>query len=128
MTTTFTAQDCSGTVAEVLDRLTAALRDRGIQLFTVVDHAAGARSAGLELRDEVVAVFGNPAVGTALMQRDPAVGYELPLRLLIWDADGTTRVGYEPPGLLAEHHDLAGAHDVLQRLDGLMAALVAEIR
>lgn len=124
----FTTQQCSGTVAEVLDRLTGALRDRGIALFAVVDHAAGARSAGLELRDEVVAVFGNPAVGTALMQHDPAVGYELPLRLLIRDADGTTTVGYARPGLLAERYDLAGAQDVLQRLDDLMTALLAEIR
>ena len=38
---------------------------------------------GLELPDEVVLVFGDPAVGTALMQTDPRVGIELPLRILI---------------------------------------------
>src|SRR3712207_3939021 len=83
-----------GDVASVVDQLTAALRARGIEIFATVDHAAGARAAGLELADEVLLVFGNPAVGTALMQADPRCGLDLPLRMLVWSQDGTTRVAH----------------------------------
>ncbi len=114
--------DVSSTVAKV----EAALRTRGVTLFAVVDHAAGAREVGLELADEVLLVFGNPKVGTALMQADPGVGIELPLRMLIWDEQGTTRIGFADPGALAGPYDLAGSQPVLARLRGLLDGLVAD--
>ena len=40
-----------GDVRSVVDRLTAGLRDRGVEVFATIDHAAGARAAGLELPD-----------------------------------------------------------------------------
>jgi uncharacterized protein (DUF302 family) len=73
-----------GDVAAVVDLLTQALQARGVTLFATIDHAGGARAAGLELDDEeVLLVFGSPSVGTALMQADLQVGYDLPLRMLI---------------------------------------------
>jgi uncharacterized protein (DUF302 family) len=114
--------DVTSTVAKV----EAALRTRGITLFAAVDHAAGAREAGLELADEVLLVFGNPKAGTALMQADPSVGIELPLRMLIWDERGTTRVGFSDPAELAGSYDLAGSQPVLARLRGLLDELVAD--
>jgi uncharacterized protein (DUF302 family) len=109
------------------ERGLAALESRGITLFARVDHAGGARSAGLELADEEVLIFGDPRAGTVLMQNDPQVGYELPLRLLIWDANGQTVVGYRSPTALAEKYELAACAGVLERMDGLLAQLVAEI-
>ena len=114
--------DVTSTVAKV----EAALRTRGVTLFAVVDHAAGARAAGLELADEVLLVFGNPKVGTALMQANPGVGIELPLRMLIWDSHGITRVGFSDPAELAGSYDLAGSEPVLARLRGLLDELVAD--
>jgi uncharacterized protein (DUF302 family) len=114
--------DVTSTVAKV----EAALRARGITLFAAVDHAAGAREAGLELADEVLLVFGNPKAGTALMQADPSVGIELPLRMLVWDERGTTRVGFSDPAELAGSYDLAGSEPVLARLRGLLDELVAD--
>ncbi len=92
-------------------------------MFAVVDHAAAARAAGLELHDEVLAIFGNPAVGTALMQQDPASGIDLPLKLLIWDDHGTTRIGYLPPLELANRYDLEPVAPVLDKLNQFMVNL-----
>jgi uncharacterized protein (DUF302 family) len=60
-----------------------ALDAHGLQLFARIDHAAGARKADVELEANVLLIFGNPSVGTPLMQADPRVGVELPLRMLI---------------------------------------------
>jgi uncharacterized protein (DUF302 family) len=114
--------DVTSTVVRVED----SLRTRGVTLFAAVDHAAGAREAGLELADEVLLIFGNPKVGTALMQADPCVGIELPLRMLIWDAHGTTRIGFSDPGELADAYGLDAALPVLSRLRGLLDGLVAD--
>ena len=87
--------------SETATRLRDAISQAGMTLFAQFDHAAGARDAGMELADEVVLVFGNPHAGTMLMQADPRVGVELPLRMLVWSQGGQTLVGYNDPKELA---------------------------
>jgi uncharacterized protein (DUF302 family) len=73
---------------ETVTRLLDAITQKGLMVFAQIDHAAAAREAGMDLPDEVVIVFGNPRAGTGLMQADPRVGIELPLRMLVWNQDG----------------------------------------
>lgn len=114
------------TVRETADRAEAAIRRRAITVFARVDHGAGARSAGLELPDEELLVFGDPKAGTLLMQTDPTFGYELPLRLLVWDAAGQTMIGYRAPAAMAAGYALPPDAPVLERMRELLDALVAE--
>jgi uncharacterized protein (DUF302 family) len=113
-------------VAATADRLLAALSERGITMFARIDHAGGARAVGLELPDEELVIFGDPRAGTLLMQLDPEVGHELPLRLLVWDAAGRTLVGYRPPNELAERYAVGGQAELLGRMTALLEGLVAE--
>lgn len=113
-------------VQETADRLVAALERRGIEIFARIDHAQGAREAGLQLRDEQLLIFGDPRVGTALMQEDPSIGYELPLRVLIWDADGQTMIGHRLMATLAGEYEVAEHAVVLQRMNGLLDELISE--
>jgi beta-galactosidase len=108
------------------DRLVAALRRRELTLFARIDHGGAARAAGLELPDEELLIFGDPRAGTLLMQADPEVGYELPLRVLVWDAAGRTHIGYRPPSELAERYGVESRAEVLDRMSALLQELVAE--
>ena len=109
----------SATVAETVQRLIDALEARKITIFARIDHAEGARRVGLELPAEIVIIFGNPQAGTPLMQQDATVGIELPLRMLVWDDDGATKIAYHDPRALAVHYALeAGA-----RLDAMLQLL-----
>ena len=112
-------------VAATVELLTDELARRGITLFATVDHAAGARAAGLQLDDEVLLVFGSPATGTELMRADPRAGLDLPLRMLVWSQAGTTNVAYRDPRGLAADYDLAGHDEVLGTLAGVLAQLAA---
>jgi uncharacterized protein (DUF302 family) len=127
MASSLVVADVQSDFATTVQRLTSALSQRGIKLFATIDHAAAAREVGLNLADEVVLIFGNPAGGTPLMQQDPRVGIELPLRLLVWSRDGTTKVAYNDPVQLADHYALGSAAGGLQRLRDLLGALVAEV-
>jgi uncharacterized protein (DUF302 family) len=109
-----------------MDRLVAALGRRGIAVFARIDHGGGARDAGLRLAEEEVLIFGDPRAGTPLMQDDPEIGYELPLRVLAWDAGGQTRVGYRTPMELTASYAVANHKETLQRMDALLQALLAE--
>lgn len=94
-------------VHHTADRAEAAIQRRAITIFARVDHGAGAREVGLEPPDEELLVFGDPKAGTLLMQVDPTFGYELPLRLLAWDASGQTMIGYRAPAAMAAGYALA---------------------
>lgn len=113
-------------VAGTVERMVSALEARGIRVFARVDHAGAAREAGLELADEQLLIFGDPRVGTLLMQEDATVGYELPLRVLVWDSAGQTMVGWRPPTELAGEYGLAARAEVLARMEELVEQLVAE--
>jgi uncharacterized protein (DUF302 family) len=113
-------------VRATADLLLAALHRRELTVFARIDHGGAARAAGLELSDEELLIFGDPRAGTLLMQADQEVGYELPLRLLVWDAAGGTRIGYRAPGELVERYDVESRPEVLNRMGVLLEELVAE--
>lgn len=80
--------------AETIARIKADLAAMKTPVFATFDHAQNATEAGQTLRPTTVIVFGNPKIGTKLMQQDQAIGLDLPLRLLVWqDAMGRTWVG-----------------------------------
>lgn len=118
--------ESAGSVTATVDRVIAALGRRGITVFARIDHAAGARKAGLQLADEEVLIFGDPRAGTLLMQADATVGYELPLRLLVWDAGGQTRIGYRRPTELKNDFAVANKLETLQRMESLLEQIAAE--
>jgi uncharacterized protein (DUF302 family) len=76
---------------DTVERLAAILRERKLTLFAVIDHAAEAKRAGMELRPTKLLVFGRPEAGTPLMRSRPRSALDLPLKALVWQ-DETGRV------------------------------------
>jgi uncharacterized protein (DUF302 family) len=51
------------------------------------------------------------------MQASPLAALDLPLRVLVWDEDGRTRISYTDPEALAARHHLSA--DLAARLAGI---------
>jgi uncharacterized protein (DUF302 family) len=115
----------SGDADQVEARLREAIDAHGLQVFARIDHAAGARKADVDLEPDVVLIFGNPRVGTPLMQADPRVGIELPLRMLVWQDPDGTHVGYLDPRELAGRYALDGQQQTLERQAAALTELAA---
>ena len=111
---------------ETVSRLLEAISTRGLTLFARVDHAAGARDAGMQLAPEQMFLFGDPRAGTPLMQSDPRIGYELPLRILLWEENGRVFIGYRDPRELADLYDVAHNRATLDAMAALLGAISAE--
>jgi uncharacterized protein (DUF302 family) len=115
----------SRSVADTVSRLTEMIAAKGMKTFALIDQAAAAKEAGLKLRDTVLVVFGNPAAGTLVMQAAPESALDLPLKVLVWDDAGQTKVMYVSPAALAERYKLGPELAVkLAGIDPLTDALV----
>lgn len=92
-------------VTETLDRLEAVLRDKGVTVFARIDHAAAAEGAGLSMRPTQVLIFGNPRIGTPVMQAAPTIAIDLPFKALAWEDDiGQVWLSYNSAEYLAQRH------------------------
>ena len=111
-------------VSTTLDRLEAALNEKGIKPMARVDHAAASKGVDLELRPTQALFFGNPRLGTPLMQSDQTAGLELPMRVIAWeDEDGISWLGYHSPQVMFERLELAGVSEVVAKMTAVLDAL-----
>ncbi len=106
-----------GTVAETVSKLTGLVGDRGMKIFAIIDHSGEAAQQGLDLRDTKLVIFGSPRGGTPVMQASPLTALDLPLKVLIWDDDGQTKVTFTSPEVLATRHHLPD--ELASRLAGI---------
>lgn len=114
-------------VPTTVRRLQEAVAARGAKVAATVDHAAAAKAEGLSLRPTVLVMFGNPKLGTPLMQSAQTAGLDLPLRVLVWeDASGVTQIGYLPPAVLADRHGIGDRNEVVEKMTGALAAITAD--
>ena len=117
-------------VKETIDALAADLAAKGIAIIARVDHAAGAKAAGLSLPPTELVIFGNPKLGTPLMQSNRAIGLDLPMKVLAFeDADGSVKIAYTAPAALLQRHGIGDRTEIVEAmskaLDKLTGGLAA---
>lgn len=111
-------------VQETIDRLATSLEKKGIKVAARIDHAAAAKAAGMDLPPTQVLLFGNPKLGTPLMQSNAEIGIDLPMRVLAWqDKEGKVWLGYTAPETIKGHYGITGHDEIFAKmraaLDGL---------
>ena len=78
-----------------------------LTLFETIDHKANAAAVKMDLKPETVVVFGNPKMGTVLMNCNPSMGLDLPLRILVsTNYEGITSFIYTNPEYWSLKHNI----------------------
>jgi uncharacterized protein (DUF302 family)/uncharacterized membrane protein YidH (DUF202 family) len=97
----------SYSVDETVDKLKGVLQDKGITLFTVIDHSGEAEKAGIKMPPTKLLIFGNPKGGTPVMLAAPSIAIDLPLKVLVWqDSGGKVWASYNSPEYLKKRHNV----------------------
>ncbi|MEO0620529.1 MAG: DUF302 domain-containing protein, partial [Pseudomonadota bacterium] len=117
--------------ATTLDRLAGILEKKGVTVFARVNHAKGASAVDLELPPTELLIFGNPKLGTPLMQSNRGIGIDLPMKALAWtDVDGKTYLSYTDPARLSARWGIGDRDAVFKTmtnaLDKMTSAATAE--
>lgn len=113
---------------QLVEKLKKILQSKEITLFAFIDHSGEAQKASLSLPKEQLLIFGDPKTGTYLMQENPAIGIELPLKILVWqNAEGVTQVAYKDPLFLAEAYNINKYAEILKKMSEAMANLINKL-
>jgi len=95
-----------------------------LSIMSRVDHAANAETVNRSLRPTRLLIFGNPELGTPLMEAGPTTGIDLPQKMLVWrDSTGQVRLAYNDPQYLAERHDVTGREEALRTIGRALRTL-----
>jgi uncharacterized protein (DUF302 family) len=120
----------SASAKDTMNKLEDIVKQRGLNVFARIDHAAGAMKIGKTLRATEVLIFGSPQGGTPLMECAQSMGIDLPLKALVWeDEQGQVWLGYNDPAYLAQRHgatQCAAAGNVAKALAGIADAVTAK--
>ena len=110
-TSTRSFEDTYNTLKTILEN------NPNITIVAEVNHQENAENVGLELRPTRLVIFGNPNLGTPLMQNKVSTAIDLPQKMLVWeDEDGTVKVSYNSPGFLKSRHGIEENDMVLETI------------
>ncbi len=111
-------------VNETANHFENIISQKGLTQFARIDHAKNAAGVDLKLRATQLIVFGNPKVGTPLMQCSQLAALDLPQKALFWeDEAGKVWVTYNNPEYLKERHAIDGCEEVLGKIANVLKAL-----
>ncbi len=78
-----------------------------ITVIAELDHQANAAGVDMDLMPAKLIIFGNPELGTPLMQDSRTAALDLPQKMLVYeDADGEVKIIYNDPYKMADRHDI----------------------
>jgi len=100
-------KDSDFNVTDTIENIKKIVEAKGFTVFAVINHQQNASNVGMYLNESKVIIFGNPKIGTLLMQEDMQIALDLPLRILVYlDGDGKVKVAYRDGKWIKDHHFL----------------------
>lgn len=80
-----------------------------------LDHQANAKKVDFQLRPTKIILFGNPKLGSPLMNAAATSAIDLPQKMLVHqDDDGQVFVSYNDPMYLHKRHGITGQDELLK--------------
>ncbi|MGB1451215.1 MAG: DUF302 domain-containing protein, partial [Marinirhabdus sp.] len=90
------------------NKLREAIRTGPFNIIAAVNHSSNAASVGMDLQPTRVIIFGNPVLGTPLMQNERTIALDLPHKMLVYEDGDVVKIAYNDPYFLASRHNLEG--------------------
>ena len=109
---------------ETVAALQKTLNSKGIIIFATIEHHKAAEAVGESMQPATVLIVGNPKIGTALMQENPLLAIELPLKILIYEENKTVNIRYEKIAAIAEKYHIKQNFATAEKIDTAMLQLI----
>jgi uncharacterized protein (DUF302 family) len=101
-----------------------------LSIIEEVDHQSNAQSIGMDLNPTKLIIFGNPNLGTPLMQDAQTVAIDLPQKMLVWqENNGDVNISYNDPDYFQVRHTILGStenNEILEQINSALAGLAID--
>ena len=104
---------------ETVAALQKTLNSKGITIFATIEHHKAAEAVGESMSPATVLI-----VGTALMQENPLLAIELPLKILIYEKEKAVNIRYEKISATAEKYNIKQNFGTAEKIDAAMQQLI----
>ena len=111
-------------IEETTDRMESILNEKGMTIFNRIKHSESAAKVGIQLRKTELIIFGNPKVGSPLMECQQSVAIDLPQKAIIWeDANDKVWISYNDPRYLGKRHNITGCEEAISKIEKALAGI-----
>ncbi|WP_298763711.1 DUF302 domain-containing protein [uncultured Polaribacter sp.] len=99
-----------------------------LKILLQLNHSNNAASVDLKLNDTRIILFGNPKLGTPLMQENQTIGLDLPQKIIVYlGSDNATKIAYNSPLYLKERHNIQGNDAVLEKISNALNTITDKV-
>lgn len=110
-------------VKDTVTQLKTVLKDAGFFIPVEIKFGDEIR----RLRDTTLLIFGNPNVGTQLMQNRQEIGLDLPQKFLVFeDRQGQVKIAYNDPKFIAQRSGVQGLETLLGNIANALANFASQ--
>jgi len=117
----------SHSIPETMDRLENIVSTAGFKIVARVNHGKAAETVDISLKPIELLIFGKPKAGSLLMQSQPSVAIDLPMKFLVWeDASGKANIGWNDPAWIAARHGIKDQVGLVKKMSGALYKLATQ--
>ena len=107
-------------VTKTIKKIKTIVKNKGMRVFSVINHQANAKKAGMKMGESKLIIFGNPKIGTKLMQNNILSGLDLPMKILVYkDKDKKVKLAYKNGTFLKNEYSL-GIDKLTSKIDNAL--------
>ena len=123
----FIKKKSASSVQKTIDKLEAILKEKGIAVFAKINHFQNAKDVDLEMNKSQAIVFGNPKIGTLMMQKNIFLSLDLPLKIaVVKDDSEDVWVVYNSTNIFRERYDFSNS-EIIEKIDTLLDNITESI-
>jgi len=112
-------------VGETIDRVEAAAKGIGANIFNRIDYQAMSRKVKVDVRPNQLLIFGRGAGGPYIIAEAPLAGLDLPFKALAWeDKQGKVWLTHTTGSYIDQRYAVKGAAKYVKNIDETIGKLV----
>lgn len=101
-----------------------------LKIILELDHSKNAASVDLELAPTKILMFGNPKLGTLLMQASQTTSIDLPQKIIVFADSATStnaKIAYNDPLYLKERHQINDKEEILTKISNALHTITDKV-
>lgn len=114
-------------VKETIDRVEAAAKGVGANIFNRIDYQEMSKKANVDIRPNQLIIFGRGAGGPYIIKEAPLAGLDLPFKAIAWeDSQGKVWLSYTNGSYIDKRYAVKGAAKYVANIDETIAKIMGE--